>query len=820
MKGSNVLRLYSVVAQAWTIAAFVQQRPLFHEHEQKQQRHQRERRASALFQSSSSSTDAEATSSDSAGTLDVVLFGIGDLRTDDHGGLTRALATTDNPTAALLVLDEMALTNLPGIVAHTADTVQLLLAAVDDLAKDLKATYNLNLRVVVPQKGVSVVDVVQDLLPQADALTVHAQDLGDADNQMGYGPYAQFLQTTKAASDNDWPDHVTVKPWTMDLRTKPWEDVTQLPDSYTDYRAKYLSENPTAPLDVSNNKHPTVDLTTGSLQSIFDDSTAIDAQAFVDHVVSLLHLDPDRVQAEVNTGLYMTHWGGLRPETVGGRAALDILRAYVIDARSDDQAWTQHALYPGRACRRNGRSLEHASMQWQLRGSGDATPTGDIKEWLQGEPFLRYVAAPLLLGTLSPRRAWHTAAQHATPRILFDDPLQTMMEAREWHRLRAAHNIQTDPMYNKQKNVADNKTSYRYWRYHGFLCRYAVTEMEHVKEDKTNKQRILLVHGFGASGAQWNKAMAALSDGNVFFQGLAPDLLGFGESEKPAISYTAYMWDAFVGDFVKERALGKVHQWESFVLGGNSIGGFTSMSAAASDCAPIQQDKLTVTSSGAPGTGQCKGLVLMNSAGPVQTRDEVQAMLQQSANNLEKSSVAQITALDALPPCSPPPRPVARAFGNVLLTYLRPNIQSICKNLYPTNPAAVDDSLCQGILRDSLDPGAINVMMAGAKLPSPRSANELLQADFRLGQDMEESSVRESSYNGPVLVAQGVLDPLNDAMDRMNRLGALREGIAMSPIQAGHCPHDELPEEVAQSISRWAIALAKTENRAVTTATK
>lgn len=241
-----------------------------------------------------------------------------------------------------------------------------------------------------------------------------------------------------------------------------------------------------------------------------------------------------------------------------------------------------------------------------------------------------------------------------------------------------------------------------------------------------------------------------------------------------------------VCDFVKERALTK-YGWESFVLGGNSIGGFTSMSTAASDCAPVKEDgRLTVTSSGAPGTGKCIGLVLMNSAGPLQTKDEVQAMLDQSVNNLERSSVAQITALDALPPCSPPPRPVARAFGNVLLTYLRPNIQSICKNLYPTNPSAVDENLCGGILRDSLDPGAINVMMAGAKLPSPRSANELLQADLRMGLSVEESSVHETSFDGPVLIAQGVLDPLNDAMDRMNRFGALRSGITMSPIQAGH----------------------------------
>jgi hypothetical protein len=51
-----------------------------------------------------------------------------------------------------------------------------------------------------------------------------------------------------------------------------------------------------------------------------------------------------------------------------------------------------------------------------------------------------------------------------------------------------------------------------------------------------------------------------------------------------------------------------------------------------------------------------------------------------------------------------------------------------------------------------------------------------------------------------------VLDPLNDAKDRMRRFGALRSGITVDPIQAGHCPHDELPKEVATSIARWMSA--------------
>jgi pimeloyl-ACP methyl ester carboxylesterase len=275
---------------------------------------------------------------------------------------------------------------------------------------------------------------------------------------------------------------------------------------------------------------------------------------------------------------------------------------------------------------------------------------------------------------------------------------------------------------------------------------------------------------------------------------LAPDLIGFGQSEKPALSYTGYMWDSQMMDFAKEVAVHR-NRWTSYVTGGNSIGGFTSLSMAACDTATTTGRE--VTSSGSPGTGRCTGLVLMNSAGPVLTREEV----------VELGTVAQATALQALPPCKPPPRPVARAFGNILLGYQRPQIQSICKNLHPTNPAAVDEALAKEIERDSLDPGAVNVMMAGAKLPPPRTANQLLGADFgatplpaQAGK--EEAQIKESYFDGPVLILQGVLDPLNNATDRMYRYRALRAGIDIDPIQAGHCPHDELPDQIAKTWHR------------------
>lgn len=119
--------------------------------------------------------------------------------------------------------------------------------------------------------------------------------------------------------------------------------------------------------------------------------------------------------------------------------------------------------------------------------------------------------------------------------------------------------------------------------------------------------------------------------------------------------------------------------------------------------------------------------------------------------------------------------------------------------MYPTNPGAVDRPLCENILRDSLDPGAINVMISGSKLPMPRTYNEVVAADF--GQAFQGQ--KESTFKGPILMAQGILDPLNDAKGRSEALEKLRSGITIDPLQAGHCPHDEVPDQVASSIARW-----------------
>lgn len=314
-----------------------------------------------------------------------------------------------------------------------------------------------------------------------------------------------------------------------------------------------------------------------------------------------------------------------------------------------------------------------------------------------------------------------------------------------------------------------------------------------MKEGK-GEDAFVLVHGFGASGRQFEGLSSALP-----YTVFTPDLLGFGRTPKPSLTYTQYLWETFIRDFCSSTVK------EQFVIGGNSIGGYTAMAAAADDSVLTggSNGGAAVTSNGVQGRGKCKGLILLNSAGVVRTKEEVDEIELARVIQERPDTVARKTVSGKLSTFTTPPDFIIRNASRLLLWFLRPRIKEICTNLYPRNPAAVTDTLCANILRDSNDSGADNVMIAGSKLPKPRTANELLGADH----GAYEPSNQEGCFRGPVLLAQGTSDPLNDAMGRMKAFGGLRKGIDVSEIEgAGHCPHDEVPEEVGKAIEDWYVA--------------
>eukprot|EP00978_Attheya_sp_CCMP212_P035826 scaffold158261_cov62-Attheya_sp.AAC.2 len=821
--------------------------------------------------------------------LDVVLFGVGDLRTTDHGGLHRALQLQqqqqqqqqqqkkeggntntnkngDEPISntiilPLLILDvQDTLPNLPGAVSHTLDSAAMLSEAIVSLSNRLEQDYGLQLCV---QTGDTVASCLSRALelqpyPTSDIITctdttassssssmirIHACDLGPADASMGYSPLPHLLQiinNTNTNSKNECilPSNTVIQPWDTHLRQEPWDNLMNLPQKYPTFASQYQSVKVKPLLKTSSST---------SISSSSSSSSTRKCNSKIPSEVEILALmekalelnnndvnkeDPEttkaRLEAELNTGLFGTHWGGLNNGCFTEEDVLTSLQTFV-ECGGEDTALVQSDWYQQIRHCRNPASLEHASLCW-MAGTSPTTTTmkmidPNVENWIEGEVMTRFLAAPLLYGTVSTRQVWHAGAAAAAAAKKFPWPLgksknglTSLAEGREWHRLFAAQSIQKEQQQQQHSDIISNKVQYKYWRYHGFLCRYGFSTLKKKTEtsSSSSKEGLLLVHGFGASGSQFEGLVAELAQQSSKesnhhtmdneWEALLPDLMGFGQAEKPPLSYTQYFWSAFVSEFARDIAL-RERNCDSFVVGGNSIGGFTSMSMAADDVVPINTNNPYFSSSGAPGSGKCTGLILMNSAGQIKTEEEVEHM--SLDGNVDLATVAEVTAMDRLGKCSPPPRGLTTVGGNGLLWYLRPRIQSICKNLYPTNPSAVNDNLCSGILRDSLDPGAIHVMVSGSKLPAPRTVNELLGADFGSvkschGPDNSDK-IREGMWEGPVLVAQGFLDPLNDAVGRSKSIGGMRLGITVDPINGGHCPHDEMPGEVATSILKWTL---------------
>ncbi len=77
---------------------------------------------------------------------------------------------------------------------------------------------------------------------------------------------------------------------------------------------------------------------------------------------------------------------------------------------------------------------------------------------------------------------------------------------------------------------------------------------------------LVLVHGLGSSAeGDWGKLLRTLS---ATHRVLALDLLGFGASDKPFITYNVQTWVDTLGEFLRQR------QVDRFTLVGESLGGW------------------------------------------------------------------------------------------------------------------------------------------------------------------------------------------------------------------------------------------------------
>jgi pimeloyl-ACP methyl ester carboxylesterase len=272
----------------------------------------------------------------------------------------------------------------------------------------------------------------------------------------------------------------------------------------------------------------------------------------------------------------------------------------------------------------------------------------------------------------------------------------------------------------------------------------------YVKAGTYSPQRppLLLVHGFGASTDHWRKNIAELSRD---FQVWAIDLLGFGRSAKPDWQYSGNLWRDQVHDFITE-VIG-----QPAILAGNSLGGYVSL------CVASQRPD------------SAAGLVLINSAGPF---TDIHGTTKPDPR---REAVGKF---------------VQTLFGQdwasfLLFQYVRQKfiIRRTLEQVY-LDKSAITDQLIDDIYRPSCDPGAARVFASVFRTPQGEAVDVLL-----------------NQLSRPLLMLWGEADPWINARERGAKFRHYHPPLTEYYLRAGHCPHDEVPDQVNELIRSWVLQI-------------
>ena len=256
---------------------------------------------------------------------------------------------------------------------------------------------------------------------------------------------------------------------------------------------------------------------------------------------------------------------------------------------------------------------------------------------------------------------------------------------------------------------------------------------------------LLLVHGFGASTDHWRHNIPVLAQRHEVH---ALDLLGFGRSAKPAgLPYGGALWRDQLAAYVEER-IGR-----PTVLVGNSLGGYAALAAGA-----------------ALGEGAA-GVVLLNAAGPFREEQQPPSGWGAIARRTIGGALLKSPVLQRL------------LFENLR----RPATIRRTLNQVYVDRTNVDEELVQAILAPARDPGAFGVFRTVFDIPSGEPLDDLF-----------------TQLRCPLLLVWGIRDPWINAPGR--RAAFQRHAPAATSevvLEAGHCPHDEVPAQVNAELVRW-----------------
>ena len=290
------------------------------------------------------------------------------------------------------------------------------------------------------------------------------------------------------------------------------------------------------------------------------------------------------------------------------------------------------------------------------------------------------------------------------------------------------------------------------WHWKGWEISWSLSN----HPSKESQINILLIHGFGASKNHWRNNQKVLGKS---FNCYSIDLLGFGESSQPGallkdespkrnnVRYCFDLWSNQIIDFCKEIIKGPIF------LVGNSIGGIVALKAGEI----LKQD--------------CKGLILIDCA--QRTMDD---------KRLKQSDVLMSLL-----------RPVIktlvrqRFISKTLFTRAAnpSTIKSILNQAYPTG-RNINEELIEILYKPSQREGSAEAFRGFINLFDDYLATDLfnrVEADIHLiwgekdpWESLEEAKIWEETYQ------------------KIKSLNIIKD--------AGHCPHDEDPDETNRLITK------------------
>ncbi|KVF77126.1 DNA photolyase, N-terminal [Cynara cardunculus var. scolymus] len=117
--------------------------------------------------------------------------------------------------------------------------------------------------------------------------------------------------------------------------------------------------------------------------------------------------------------------------------------------------------------------------------------------------------------------------------------------------------------------------------------------------------------------------------------------------------------------------------------------------------------------------------------------------------------------------------------------YLRLSFRNLVKRCYPIKTDRADEGLLNEM---SYDPGVLVVLESIFTFDPSIPLNYLLKG-----------------FEQKVLVIQGMRDPISDSKTKVSVVKRHFEEIIIKELDAGHCPHDEVPEEVNSIIREWVV---------------